>query len=90
MMKADSGVRIRRMNASGQSTLEYLLVVAAILVAVIIAANAVIKPAVTHTMDKSQHVIQGAADKLQESLGLGTGSNTGGGSPPPPSTSPGG
>ncbi len=54
----------------GQSTLEYILVVAAILVAVLIAANEVVKPAVKQTMDDSTNVMKDATAKLKPKLGL--------------------
>ena len=54
----------------GQSTLEYILVLAAILVAVIAAANTLIKPAVTKAMTDSKDTIEGGSGKLKTGLGL--------------------
>ncbi|MBI3319021.1 MAG: class III signal peptide-containing protein [Candidatus Omnitrophica bacterium] len=54
----------------GQSTLEYILVLAAILVAVILAANSLIRPAVTQQMTQSGAIINGAANNLKTNLGL--------------------
>ncbi|MDP3723324.1 MAG: hypothetical protein Q8R91_07500 [Candidatus Omnitrophota bacterium] len=55
---------------AGQSTLEYILVLAAILAAVIVGANSLIKPAVTSTMEDSQSVIETSTDRLKTGLGL--------------------
>lgn len=54
----------------GQSTLEYILVLAAILVAVIAAAGLVMKPAVNQAMTDSSNTIQNATGKLKGGLGL--------------------
>ncbi len=64
----------------GQSTLEYILVVAAILVAVIVAANQFVKPAVSKSMEDSSSVITGATSQLKTRLGLDGGNTPGGGS----------
>ena len=63
------GVKERRLRR-GQSTLEYILIIAAILVAVIAAAGTLIKPAVTKTMTESSNVIKNASDKIGKGLGL--------------------
>ena len=63
----------QRIGARGQSTLEYILVLAAILVAVIVAVNSFIRPAIGGTggvMDRSGEMIKGAAGKLKSGLGL--------------------
>ena len=57
-------------GTKGQSTLEYILVVAAILVAVIIAANGLIKPAVNTAMTDSGAIVTGASSKLKTGLGI--------------------
>ena len=54
----------------GQSTLEYILVLAAIIVAVIVAANMLVRPAVDKSMKNSSMVIENSTQKLQEKLGL--------------------
>ena len=54
----------------GQSTLEYILIIAAILVAVVAAAGTLIKPAVTKTMTDSGDVIKAASGKVKTGLGL--------------------
>ena len=73
--------RIGEHQRRGQSTLEYILVLAAIIVAVIIGANTIIKPAVTTTMTDSKAVIEAASKKVQAGLGLtgAGGGGTGGG-----------
>jgi len=53
----------------GQSLLEYMLVIAAILVAVVAAATTFIKPAATKTMEESGKAVEGAAGKLGAGLG---------------------
>ena len=55
---------------SGQSTLEYILVLSAILVAVILAANNLVKPAATQTMDDATQTMTAASAKLKTGLGL--------------------
>ena len=57
-------------DSRGQSTLEYILVLAAILVAVIVAANSLIRPAVNQQMTQSQAIIQNSANNLKTNLGL--------------------
>ena len=54
----------------GQSTLEYILVLAAIVVAIIAAANSLVKPAVNTAMTDSSNVITGATNRLRAGLGL--------------------
>ena len=55
----------------GQSTLEYILVVAAILVAVIAAAGSLIRPAVEeHMMQDAADTIEAATGELKTGLGL--------------------
>ena len=55
-------------NRKGQSTIEYLLILAVIIAAVVVAATNLIRPAVTRTMDSSQTAIQNAADQLSAKL----------------------
>ncbi|MBI4322864.1 MAG: class III signal peptide-containing protein [Candidatus Omnitrophica bacterium] len=54
----------------GQSTLEYILVLAAIIAAIAIAAGTLIKPAVTKTMNDTKTVIEDATGKLKDGLSL--------------------
>lgn len=56
--------RINRQNA--QSTLEYILVLTAIVGFIIFAAKTWINPAVTTTLTNANQVIQDAADKINE------------------------
>ena len=69
-----------RRRIRGQSTLEYILVIAAILAAVIVAATALINPAVTKTMSDSKGIIENTSGKLTTGLGLNQANNGGGGS----------
>ena len=62
--------RTGRGSRRAQSTLEYILVLAAILVAAIIAATNLIRPAVNQSMDDSQKVITKASAKVAGGLGL--------------------
>lgn len=63
-------MRPEQQRARGQSTLEYILVVGAILVAVIAAATAFMKPAADKAIKDSANVIQDSAGKLKAGLGL--------------------
>lgn len=54
----------------GQSTLEYILVLAAIIAAIAIAAGTLIKPAVNKTMNDTKTVIENATGKLKDGLSL--------------------
>ncbi len=74
-MAMSAAHRMWRGHRQGQSTLEYILVVAAILVAVIVAANLVIKPAVNTAMTDSGSVITGATSKLKTKLGIDSGNS---------------
>lgn len=58
----DYGLRIT--GNKGQSTLEYILIIAAILVAVIAAANLLIKPAVNKAMSDAANAITDATNRL--------------------------
>ena len=58
------------MNRRGQSTLEYALVLGAILVALVAVVATVMAPTVRTTMDNSAGVITGATNRLQTRLGL--------------------
>ena len=60
--------RMRRRR--GQSTLEYILVVAAILGAIIGVAILAMQPGVNETLKESGEVVKAAAGKLKTSLGL--------------------
>lgn len=51
-------------RVAGQGTVEYILVVAAILAAVIAAASLLIKPAVTSTMTSAKTVVENAATQF--------------------------
>ena len=53
-----------RRRKNGQSTLEYILVIAAILVVVILAATQFISPAVSNTMSQAGTTINGAVTQL--------------------------
>ena len=61
---------MRQRMICGQSTLEYILIIAAILVAVIAAASTLIQPAVTQAMKDSSGVIEDASGKVAKGLGL--------------------
>lgn len=54
----------------GQSTLEYILVLAAVLVAVIVAANTLIRPAVDKGMTDASDTMKAATGRLQKGLSL--------------------
>ena len=58
------------LGSRGQSTLEYTLIIAAVIAAVAIAAGSLVHPAVTNNMTKTSDVITGASDKLKTGLGL--------------------
>ena len=55
---------------AGQSTLEYILVLAAIIAAIAIAAGTLIRPAVTKSVNDATTVIQDATGKLKGGLNL--------------------
>ena len=54
----------------GQSTLEYVLVAAAILAAIIVGANTYMKPAVQTAMQDAGNTITKSTNKLTNRLGL--------------------
>ena len=60
----------RRRGAKGQSTLEYILVLAAILTAVILGAGMLVKPAVNQALTDSSDTMKTATGKLKSGLGL--------------------
>lgn len=60
----------RGRSRRGQSTLEYILIIAAILAAVIVAAGLLIRPAVNTAMEDSSKVIKAATGKVKGGLGL--------------------
>ena len=64
--------RWQQSTTRGQSTLEYILIIAAVLVAVIVAANGVIKTKVGTVMGDAGTVIENSTKKLKGSLGLNT------------------
>jgi len=57
-----------RGGTNGQSTLEYILVLAAILVAIIAAANSLMRPAVNQAMTDSTNAIKNATGRLQSGI----------------------
>ena len=62
------GKRARRTR--GQSTLEYILVLVVILVAIIAFAAGALKPNVKKMLDQSGNTINAAADKVARGLNL--------------------
>lgn len=66
-MKSGRGYESRR---RGQSILEYILMVSAILVAVIAAVNVALKPAVEQYVTDSSNVITQASGSLASKLNL--------------------
>ena len=54
----------------GQSTLEYILVVAAVLGVIIVAATALVGPGVNSVMNESGSTMSEAAKKVKTRLGL--------------------
>ena len=60
----------KRRGERGQSTLEYVLVVAAVLAVIIGVAYTALKPAVEQTVNDSADTISAAADKVKGGLGL--------------------
>ena len=62
---------VKNRRSKGQSTLEYILVLAAIIVAIIAATNTLVRPAINTAMTDSSNVITGATNRLQTGLGLG-------------------
>ena len=64
------GFGVRGHPRQGQSTLEYILVLSAILVGLIVIVSTTIKPAVEGVMTDSQTTITNASAKVQGGLGL--------------------
>ena len=60
----------RRTGERGQSTLEYILVVAAVLAGIIAIVTLAMKPAMNKTVQDSADTISAAADKVKTGLGL--------------------
>ena len=60
----------RRTKHAGQSTLEYILILAVIVAAVILAANGPIKKAVQRNLNESSSLIQNATNRLGKGLFL--------------------
>ena len=65
-----SGMAMRTRRRRGQSTLEYVLVVGAILAAILGIAWTAMHPAVEKTVQQSADVVSAAADKVKTGLGL--------------------
>lgn len=61
---------MKKRERRGQSTLEYILVLAAILAAVIAGATTIIKPAVTTALTDSGATMNAATAKVKTGLGL--------------------
>ena len=59
-----------RKGAKGQSTLEYILVLIVILVAIIAATQGIFKNAVNRMMNQSSTAVENAANKITNRLGL--------------------
>jgi uncharacterized protein (UPF0333 family) len=59
-----------RSARKGQSTLEYILLVAAVLVAIITAVVAAIRPGVENTAAAAKATMEAGANKIQTGLGL--------------------
>ena len=55
---------------SGQSTLEYILVIAAVLIALVAVTLQVLRPAVQTMSQESANVISGAANRIAGPRGL--------------------
>jgi len=53
---------------SGQATLEYILVVAAVVVAIGVAIGAFLKPSSNKAVQQSANMINNAADQIAEAL----------------------
>ena len=70
-MMRKCGKRAHGKRSRGQSTLEYILVLAAVLFAIITIVGTTIKPAVDLTMNESSHAVNEAANRLVNGLGLG-------------------
>ena len=57
-------------SARGQSTLEYILVIAVVLIALVAVTSTALKPAVEKMSNDSANVIKGAAGQVSARLGL--------------------
>ncbi len=60
----------KRVERRGQGTLEYILIISAILIACIVAANSVMTPAVKGTFNKSKAAIENGHTHLVTGMGL--------------------
>ena len=69
-MMTRAGHRGTDTRRRGQSTLEYILVISAILVAIIVAANGVIRPGTAQVMNDANTTMTNASNKLANKLGL--------------------
>ena len=57
-------------RVSGQSTLEYILVIAAVLIAVVAVTVAALRPAVGKMSNEAANTISAASEKVKTGLGL--------------------
>ena len=62
----------KRMRTRGQSTMEYLLVIIAVLVAVIFAVDKIMKPKVDTQFKNASDIVKTAGDKLDVVTGGGS------------------
>lgn len=62
--------RARMGGATGQSTLEYVLIFIVIVAAVLALGNTLMRPAAETMLTDSANVVSKASDKLQTQLGL--------------------
>ncbi len=67
---AETWAGLRKAGRHGQSTLEYILVLAAIVAAAAIAAVNLIGPAMNKQMTDSKGVIEDSSGRLKTKLGL--------------------
>ena len=68
-MKREKMKQVKR-SVRGQSTLEYILVIAAVLIALVAVMLNVLRPAVQHMTNESAATITDAADKVKVGVGL--------------------
>ncbi len=68
-MKREKMKRVIR-SVRGQSTLEYILVIAAVLIALVAVTVNVLRPAVESMSNESANTITNAAGKVKAGLGL--------------------
>ncbi len=65
---------VKRMQRRGQSTMEYLLVIIAVLIAVIAAINTIMKPKVDAQYTNAGGMLDKAGTELKRVTGVGGGS----------------